>query len=270
MKLNIAFLLITIVFPLLNCSHGPSNNEKNKNIDTQETGTWIPIFNGKNLDGWTPKVSGYKAGENPLDGFRVENGILKIDYRKFDKFNGRFGHLFYKEKLSSFILRVEYRFVGEVLSDAPGYCYRNSGVMIHSQSPESMDIGMNWPVSLETQLLGSTEELEQTTANMCTPGTTVYLNGIQTNEHCISSASKYFYDNEWVSLDIIVHGSKAIYHVINGDTVLSCSNPQLGGYLLPENHPLPAGTVLEDGYIALQAEGQPIDFRKVELKILQK
>jgi len=46
------------------------------------------------------------------------------------------------------------------------------------------------------------------------------------------------------------------------------SKPQIGGFLLPENYPVATGTVLEDGYIALQAEGTNIDFRKVELKIL--
>jgi len=234
----------------------------------QNDGKWIPIFNGKNLDGWTPKVTGYKVGENPLDGFRVEDGILKVDYSKFVRFNGRFGHLFYKDKLSSYILRVEYRFQGELLPDAPGYCYRNSGVMIHSQSVESQDILQNWPVSLEAQLLGSTPKLNQVTANICTPGTTVFYNGAFTEEHCISSTSKNYYDGEWVTLDIIVHGGKSIYHVIDGDTVLAYTNPQVGGMLLPENYPVPSGTFLEDGYIALQAEGTPIDFRKLELKIL--
>jgi len=234
----------------------------------QKEGEWIPIFNGKNLDGWIPKVTGYKVGENPLDGFRVEDGILKVDYSKFVRFNGRFGHLFYKDKLSSYILRVEYRFQGELLPDAPGYCYRNSGVMIHSQSAESQDILQSWPVSLEAQLLGSTPKLKQLTANLCTPGTTVFYNGAFTEEHCINSTSKYYYDGDWVTLDIIVHGGKSIYHVIDGDTVLAYTKPQVGGMLLPENYPVPSGTFLEDGYIALQAEGTPIDFRKVELKIL--
>jgi hypothetical protein len=123
-------------------------------------------------------------------------------------------------------------------------------------------------VSIETQLLGSTAKLKQKTANICTPGTTVSYKGVPTNEHCISSDSKYYYDGEWVMLDIIVHRGESICHVIDGDTVLCITQPRIGGYLLPVNYPVPVGTLLEDGYIALQAEGQPIDFRKVELKIL--
>jgi len=266
----ILVLLTTLFFNFVQIAESQSKIEAQDKSVISQDGEWIPLFNGKNLDGWTLKVTGYKPGENPLDGFRVEDGILKIDYSKFDKFNGRFGHLFYKEKLSSYILHVEYRFVGEMLPDAPSYCYRNSGVMVHSQSPESMDIDQNWPVSIEVQMLGSTDSVKQTNANICTPGTTVYYKGQPTNEHCISSNSKYFYDGEWVNLDIIVQGGKAITNIVNGDTVLVCSKPQIGGNLLPKNYPLPEGTLLVDGYIALQSEGQPLEFRRVDLKYLDK
>jgi hypothetical protein len=269
MKLKNIILSFTILsFFLSQTSEGQSLTKGNGKLNKQKDGNWISIFNGKNLDGWLPKVTGYKAGENPLNLFRVENGILRVVYDDYDRFNGRFGHLFYKEKLSSYILRIEYRFVGELLSDAPSYCYRNSGAMIHSQSAGSMEISQNWPVSLEAQLLGSTDSVKQRTANICTPGTLVSYKGLPSNEHCISSDSKYYYDGQWVTLDIIVHGGKAVYHVIEGDTVLAYSDPKIGGYLLPENYAVPEGTLLEDGYIALQAEGQNIDFRKVELKIL--
>jgi len=261
MKLKNFTALFAFLFIFLQMAVSQSKPARND-------GKWITIFNGKNLDGWTPKVTGYKSGENPLNNFRVEDGILKVDYSKFGAFNNRFGHLFYKEKLSDYILRVEYRFHGELLPDAPGYCYRNSGVMVHSQSPESMDILQNWPVSLEAQLLGSTEKQEQLTANICTPGTTISYNGAQTEEHCINSTSKYYYDNQWVTLDIIVHGGKSIYHVIDGDTVLVYSEPNVGGFLVPENYTVSEGTLLEDGYIALQAEGTPIDFRNIKLKKL--
>jgi Domain of Unknown Function (DUF1080) len=269
MKLKVSVLSAIVLCILFsNILNGQAGPEKKNNILGRDDGKWVSIFNGKNLDGWIPKVTGYVAGENPLNLFSVEDGILKVDYSKFKKFNGRYGHLFYKDKLSSYVLHVEYRFHGELLSDAPGFCYRNSGVMVHSQSAESMDVEQSWPVSIEVQLLGSTDSVKQKTANICTPGTTVYYKGLFTNEHCVSSTSKYYFDNEWVSLDIIVHKGKTISMVIDRDTVLVVSKPQIGGFLLPENYPVPTGTVLEDGYIALQAEGTNIDFRKVELKIL--
>ncbi len=268
MKRNILAIVIMLFAFSVQTAYGQSNTVKKATPVAKNEGKWIHLFNGKNLDGWIPKVTGYKAGENPLNGFRVEDGMIRVDYSKFDQFNGRFGHLFYKQKLSSYILHVEYRLVGELMADAPSYCFRNSGVMIHSQSAESMDILQNWPVSLECQILGSTTNVKQHTACVCTPGTTVYYKDKFTTEHCLTSTSQYYNDGEWVNLDIIVHGNKAVYHVVNGDTVLAYTKPQIGGMLLPEGYPVPEGTYLHDGYIALQAEGQPIDFRKVDLKIL--
>lgn len=259
-------LIITLVL-IIGCKSGLERNSSlsRPDLSAKDNESWIPLFNGINLDGWIPKVAGYKAGVNALDVFRVENGILKISYDKYVRFNNRFGHLFYHKPFSEYKLRIEYRFIGEVLADAPDYCYRNSGVMIHSQSAGSMGIDQYWPVSLEAQLLGSTDSIKQHTANMCTPGTTVLYNGVFTDEHCISSTSKYYQDSVWVTLDIIVSGSDKISHVIDGDTVLTCSKPQLGGSLIPENYPLPPMTMIREGYISLQAEGQPIEFRKVDL-----
>ena len=268
MILKFIFLLVTLLYIPALKSEAQTSAAKKEPLSVTKSTKWISLFNGKNLDGWIPKVTGYKAGENPLNGFRVEDRLLRVDYRDFRAFNGRFGHLFYKDKFSSYILHMEYRFVGEVFADAPGYCLRNSGVMVHSQSAESMDETENWPVSVEVQLLGCTDKVKQTTANACTPGTTVFIKDNLTTEHCIPATSKYYNNNEWVKLDIIVHGSKSVYHVVNGDTVLVWSKAQVGGSLLPENYPVPVGTVLEDGYIALQAEGQPIDFRDIKILLL--
>lgn len=252
--------LFLILFILSACNIG--NKKGNK---TQTSCEWISIFNGKNLDGWIPKVSGDSVGVNTLNVFRVEDGLLRVSYDEYDKLNGRYGHLFYKEPLSKYKLKVEYRFVGEKMPDAPDYCYRNSGVMFHSQSVESMGIDQDFPVSLETQLLGSTDSLQQRTANLCTPGLTIYWKGKMTEEHIIPSISKYYYGDEWVTVEIIIDGAKSISHVIEGDTVLSCSMPQVGGIFLPEDYNVPVGTIIDKGYISLQAEGQPIDFRKIEL-----
>ena len=253
----------TLIIPLLLLSVCTWGQKKDRPV--AKTGEWVSIFNGKNLDGWIPKVAGDSVGVNTLDVFRVEDGLLKVSYDKYDQLNSRFGHLFYQVPLSKYKLRVEYRFVGKVLSDAPKFCYLNSGVMIHAQSPMSMGISQNYPVSLEVQLLGSSDSLQQHTANLCTPGTTIYWTGNYTEQHIIPSTSKYYYGDRWVTVEIIVDGAKQISHVMENDTVLTVSKPQIGGSLLPDNYPVPVGTIINKGYIALQAEGQPIDFKKIEL-----
>src|SRR5258708_2388993 len=68
---------------------------------------WVSLFNGKDLEGWTPKIKGYEAGENYGDTFRVEDGVLRVSYDRYPAFDGRFGHLFSTRKYSSYRLRIE-------------------------------------------------------------------------------------------------------------------------------------------------------------------
>ena len=123
-------------------------------------GEWIQLFNGKDLDGWKVKITGYELGDNFGDTFRVEDGLLKVAYDKYDRFDGKFGHIFYEKPFSHYVLRVEYRFVGDQTPGGPGWAFRNSGLMMHGQSPESMGKNQEFPVSIEVQLLGGRAEGE--------------------------------------------------------------------------------------------------------------
>jgi hypothetical protein len=236
-----------------------------------KTGTWISLFNGKNLDGWTPKFAGYDAGVNHLNTFRVENGVLKVSYDKYATFKGEFGHLFYKEKFSNYRLRIEYRIVGEQCPGGPTWGLRNSGVMIHSQSPESMGKDQSFPVSIEAQFLGGSGEGERPTGNLCTPGTHVVMDGKLFTPHCVNSRSKTYNGDQWVTAEIEVHGNGTIKHIINAEVVIEYSQPQLDdtdpdGKRLIKN----GEKMIHEGYIALQAESHPLEFRKVEIMVLGK
>ncbi len=254
------YLLILTAITFASCSQ---NSKKSTDSD------WIQLFNGKDLSDWTIKFSGSELNDNYKNTFYVEDGLLKVSYDEYDEFAGEFGHIFYnKEKFSNYILRVEYRFVGEQVIGGPGWAIKNNGVMIHSQSAESMEIDQDFPVSIEVQLLGGYNNEERPTANLCTPGTNVTLNNELFTTHCTNSSSKTYYGEEWVTAEIFVHGNRLIQHVVEGDTVLSYTNPVIGGGNLPENYPLPEGTPLHEGYISLQAESHPTEFRKVEILIL--
>lgn len=235
--------------------------------DAPATGKWIPLFNGKDLEGWTPKITGYKLGENFGNTYRVENGALKVAYDQYEKFDGKFGHLYYREKFSNYVIRVEYRFVGKQTPGGPGWALRNSGIMIHSQAPETMEVKQDFPVCLEVQLLGGPGVGERTTGNLCTPGTHVVMDGKLITQHCNDSKSKTYHGDQWVTIEVEVRGNKSIKHILEGQTVLSYSQPQLDDgdsdarKLLAQGHPL----LLSEGYICLQAESHPVEFRKVEL-----
>jgi hypothetical protein len=227
---------------------------------------WIPLFNGKDLDGWKPKITGYEAGDNFGNTFRVEDGVLKVAYDKYSRFDGKFGHLFYKTPYSHYKLHIEYRFVGEQCPGGPSWALRNSGVMIHGQSPESMRKEQEFPVSIEVQFLGGDGKAKRPTCNVCTPGTNIVMRDRLITQHCTDSHSKTYPQDEWVSVDVEVHGNGLIKHVVDGETVIEYEKAQLDdkdpdGKKLIKN----GDKMLHEGTISLQSESHPIEFRKVEL-----
>lgn len=238
--------------------------------DRPDPSRWRPLFNGKNLEGWTPKIAGHELGENFGETFRVEDGILKVAYDRYGEFGGKFGHLFYKDRFSHYVLRVEYRFVGEQCPGGPGWAVRNSGVMFHCQSPETMRKDQSFPVAIEAQMLGGDGTNPRPTGNLCTPGTHVVMEGRLITRHCTSSSSRTYHGEEWVTLEIEVHGSGAIRHVVNGETVLAYEQPQLDETDADARPLIREGRkLLGEGYIALQAESHPVEFRKVEIRVLE-
>jgi hypothetical protein len=231
---------------------------------------WIALFNGRDLEGWTPKITGHPAGENLADTFRVEDGILRVAYDGYGTFDGRFGHLFHSGTWSSYRLRVEYRFTGEQVPGGPGWAFRNSGVMIHGQSPDSMTLGQEFPVSIEVQLLGGDGASERHTANLCTPGTNVVFGQELVRRHCTDSTSATYPGDRWVTVEIEVRGGELVRHVIDGRTVLEYTDPQLDEADPDAKRLLEAGAPrhLVEGTISLQSESHPVEFRRVELQPL--
>jgi len=231
------------------------------------TEEWIQLFNGRNLDGWIPKISGYTLGENFGDTFRVENGILKVSYDKYPAFDNKFGHLFYKQKFSYYILAAEYRFVGEQEKGAPSWALRNNGLMIHSQAPETMLKDQDFPISIEVQLLGGAETGDRPTANVCTPATEIFRGGKMVHGHCTNSTSATYRGDQWVRVEVEVLGSEHIKHMIDGRTVIEYDLPQIGGSGVSNFDPAVKkdGTLLSEGYITIQGESHPTEFRKIEL-----
>ena len=253
--MRIALLVAALCAPLL---HGQGNADRKD---------WIQLFNGKNLDGWTPKIRGYALGENFANTVRVENGVMKVAYDGYDAFNERFGHIFYKEPFSHYVIAVEYRFVGDQATRGPGWAIRNSGIMVLGQDPKTMGRDQDFPISIEVQLLGGNGTARRTTANLCTPGTNVVMDGKLITQHCVNSKSETFHGEQWVRAEVEVNGSGRIRHFVNGTLVLEYEQPQIGGGNVSGHDAAVKkdGTLLEGGSISLQSESHPVEFRKVEL-----
>ena len=233
----------------------------------QDTKDWVPIFNGKNLDGWTVKLAHHEVGDNFGDTFRVENGMMRVSYDKYPEFGSRFGHLFWKEKLSHFRVRIEYRFVGEQVKGGPSYARLNSGIMFHSQAPETILKEQDWPISVEAQFIGNPATGSRPTMNVCTPGTEIHMKGEMVKAHCTNSTSKAFHNDDWVTVELEVLGSGKVTHRVDGQVVLEYETPMIGGGVANGFDPAikKDGTVLSEGFIGMQSESQPVDFRKIEL-----
>ncbi|MBB5353582.1 hypothetical protein HNR46_003843 [Haloferula luteola] len=236
--------------------------------------TWISLFNGKDLSGWIPKITKHPLGENALDTFRVEDGILKVSYDQYDgKFDGQFGHLYSELSYSHYVLRLEYRFHGDPLPDTPGYAVLNSGVMFHTQPPSSLGLDQPFPISLEFQFLADEGKGPRATANLCTPGTNVWKDGKLFTDHILGSSAPTFPAEEWVKVELEVHGSKEAIHRVNGKEVLRYQTLELDpqgqvGATAPLFR-LGATKELAYGHIALQAEGHEVWFRNIEIKPIE-
>jgi hypothetical protein len=265
-------LIIVVIMMVTACNSGKkSQQEQTKSAQASVEENWIPLFNGKNLEGWQIKFTGYELGYNLNNTFRVEDGLLRVRYDDWDDWGGQFGHIFYDGEFSHYRLRVEYRFVDKQIKGGPGWAYRNNGLMLHGQSAESMEIDQDFPVSIEVQLLGGNGKNERSTMNLCTPGTNVEMDGILIEQHCTNSGSETFHGDQWVSVEVEVKGGEVIRHFIEGKEVMSYEKPQLDPREQYYEKLLPAdgNKIISQGTISLQAESHPTDFRKIELLILE-
>ena len=262
MKKPVNFCCLATILVLV--SFSPKTKTENKN-------DWQSLFNGKNLDGWIAKFHHHDPGDNYANTFRVVDGKIQVNYDGYKEFNNRYGHLFYKTPFSSYHLKFEYRFTDQWMKDAPSYTYRNSGVMFHSQDPSTILKEQDWPISVEYQILAGTGDGKpRPTGNMCSPGTEVFFKGEMDPHHCINSSSKTYNWDEWMSGELIVYGDSLVIHMVNGEKVLEYTKPQIGGGVANGFDPAIKidGKPLTEGFIALQAEGQGIEFKEIKLRKL--
>jgi hypothetical protein len=230
---------------------------------------WVSLFNGRDLDGWIIRITGQEPGRDPRRTFRVEDGALKVSYDGYTAFDGAFGHLFYRTPFSSYRLRLEYRFTGGQFEGGPDWALRNSGLMVHSQAPETMTRDQQFPVSIEFQFLGGDGSAERPTGNLCTPGTNVVIAGRLVTRHCTSSSAPTFHGDRWVRAEIEVYGDSLIRHIIDGTVVLEYESPQLDPDDADAKRLIRGpDLLLRRGWIALQSESHPVEFRRIEIRVL--
>ena len=253
------FLLITI--PLLILAFSFTKKEA-----PHAKSKWVKLFNGKDLKGWIPKIAGYKTGENFGNTFSVENGILSTRYDQYDSFRNRFGALYFKKDYTNYRLKFEYRFVGQTTVGGPAWGFEDGGIQYHCQSPESVNIDQPFPVCLEYNILGSTGGKGRATGEICASGMYVMIDGKKNSSYCTSPTVKRSFDGgQWVKAEIDVHDG-TITHYVNGEQIIQFTDPRYS----PE-HPLGKQFIKDGndkvthGYISIQSNSHPMDFRNIEI-----
>jgi len=227
---------------------------------------WVSLFNGRNLEGWQMKIAGYPLGENFGNTFRVKDGILSIRYNAYDSFKNRFGAIYFSKKFTNYRLKVEYRFVGETTTGAPSWGFRDGGIQYHCQSPASIGLNQSFPVCLEYNLHGGNGKDERPVGEICCSGMFATINGKKNSSYCTpATVKRTFHGDQWVTAEIEVR-DQAIKHFVNGEEILQFSDPRYDtAHAISKTFILAGDDKVRAGYISLQSNSHPMDFRKIEI-----
>ncbi len=257
-----SFLLLVIISTLLLLS---CNSNKISSAQKAKQ-KWVSLFNGRDLDNWIPKIAGYKLGDNFGNTFRVENGILSTRYNAYDSFNKRFGALYYDKKFTNYLLKVEYRFTGNLTPGAPSWGFRDGGIQYHCQPPSTVGLDQPFPICLEYNLLGGNGKDERPNGEICASGMYVEINGERNASYCTQpSVKKTFAGDQWVTAEIEVRDGK-ITHFVNGEQIIQFENPRYDTTnAIAKTFIVNGNDLVKDGYISLQSNSHPMDFRKIEI-----
>jgi hypothetical protein len=230
-------------------------------------GQWLSLFNGHDLDGWTAKISGLEAGDNYRNTFRVEQGLLKVSYQQYDTFGDRFGSLFYNRPFAHYWLRAQYRFSGDLAAGAPRWAFKNSGIQLHSQDPRSMSRQQQFPVSVEFDLVGGHAIGSNPTGDVCHYGTLVSLAGARLKELCSKLSDVTIRDDQWVTALVEVDGAKRVRQIVNGGLIVEYTDLALDEGNADAQRLIAAGAsrTLGSGYISIQSNGHPVEFKSIEV-----
>ena len=236
--------------------------------DKADRRDWIQLFDGKSLDGWVPKITGYpleKTTPTPSASSTAPCRRRPTGPRRREQIRPSF-------LPTSEVLLLHRRRRVPLHRRAGG---RRSRLGHSQQWPDvaqpvaAIDVeGPGFPISVEVQLLGGLPNGKpQSTANMCSPGTQVFIDGTMVKGHCLDSKSQTYAGDQWVRVEVAVRGGERLIHKVEGQTVLEYEKPTIGGGEVNKFDPAVKvdGTLLTDGYIEIQGESHPTEFRKIEV-----
>lgn len=230
-----------------------------------------PIFNGKDLAGWSPILENAAPGKDPQGLITAHDGVIHMYPNVKEGELVPFGVIVSDDTFSRYHLRFQYQWVGKRFSPR-AKDLRDAGVIYHAYESSRV-----WPKGIENQVQeGDTGDLIWCESNGFTwmrpagqpapesqglPGLLPENGGILRQ---IGMKYEYIgrfpeYDNYhgWTNVDTIVQADEWAIHKINGQI-----HTRLRGFKKPDGKPL------TEGRITLQLEGAEIQYRNIELREL--
>jgi hypothetical protein len=234
---------------------------------------WQPLFNGKNLNGWSVHYASKTPDGAPSPGnpFEVRNGQIHA-YRSAAAGSAQpFAYLLTDAEYRDYRLSLEYRW-GEKKFAPRQDVVRDSGLLyhVHRNRPD------NWPASAESQIqegdTGDSWAISTQLSSFVDPKNRMYVlpaqGGVPITVGRDGAFERIRHNrvNEypgWNKLEVIVRGDRAA-HIVNG--VVNMRVADLKAWDAASN----SWAKLDRGRIALQAEGAEVFFRNIQIRPLTK
>ena len=156
------------------------------------------------------------------------------------------------------------------MAGGPPWALMNSGIMLHSEPPAEHAQDQAFPVSIEAQFLGDDGTGKRTSGNMCSPGTHVVIDGTLVTEHCPQTSKVAVAPGRVDAVRSRGARQRPGPHRVNGVVTAEYAKPQYDPTDEDGQRVMGGGPLeLSEGYVALQAESHPVQFRNVELLVLE-
>lgn len=219
---------------------------------------WVKIFNGQDLTGWSPLIHKSAYKQDPYNTFRADpvNHVIKVTYEDYPNgFEDRCGLLYYDKLLTNYRVRVTYRFLEPQAPGPVSWGKNNTGLMIFGIDPAKVTGDPEFPPLIEIQLLGANSTGGNTTPNMCVPGGMTMKKSTAEcgNNHTGVAPPPAA---EWVTVEAEVH--------VKGDTKVF-QYPNKTTPVITMSGPVYQGKDVVNGYLSLQSESQPLEYKDIEL-----
>lgn len=230
-----------------------------------------PLFNGKDLTGWSPVLENAAAGKDPQGLITAHDGVIHMYQNVKEGDLVPFGVIASDASYSRYHLRFQYQWVGKKFSPRTKDL-RDAGLIYHAYESSKV-----WPKGIENQVQeGDTGDLIWCESNGLTwmrpngqaapesqgmpgllPENGGLLRKIGMKYEYIGRFPEYDNYHGWTNVDTIVQADEWAIHKINGQV-----HTRLRGFKKPDDKPL------TEGRITLQLEGAEIQYRNIELKEL--